>query len=83
MKKNTKIPADMQELYKQFRDDKEMFSFPEEWENDCAVIQQRKAKKDWIMFLFGTGLFFLTLLIQMVGKGFELTSLFVVCLSLI
>lgn len=77
MKKNTKIPADMQELYKQFRDDKEMFSFPEEWENDCAVIQQRKTKKDWIMFLFGTGLFFLILLVQMIGKGFELISMVV------
>ena len=67
----------MQELYKEFQNDKELFSFPEEWENDCAVIQQRKTKKDWIMFLFGTGLFFLVLLVQMIGKGFELISMVV------
>lgn len=78
MKKNAnKIPADMQELYKEFKNDKELFSFPEEWENDCALIQQRKTKKDWIMFLFGTGLFFLVLLVQMIGKGFELISMVV------
>lgn len=78
MKKNVnKIPADMQELYKEFQNEKELFSFPEEWENDCAVLQQRKTKKDWIMFLFGTGLFFLVLLVQMIGKGFELISMVV------
>ena len=79
MKKNVnKIPADMQELYKEFQNDKELFSFPEEWDDDFSVIKQQKARKDQIMILFGVGLIFLTLLIQMIGKGFELISLFVV-----
>lgn len=42
MKKNSKISADMQKLYKEFRNEKDLFQFPEEWENDILVIQQEK-----------------------------------------
>lgn len=45
MKKNSKIPADMQKLHKEFLKEKDLFQFPEEWENDIFVIQQEKAKR--------------------------------------
>lgn len=81
MKKNVnKIPADMQELYKEFKNDKELFSLPKEWDDDFSVMKRKEVRKDQMMFLLGIGLFFLTLLVQMIGKGFELISLFVVCL---
>ena len=35
----------MQKLYKEFRNEKDLFQFPEEWENDILVIQQEKTKE--------------------------------------
>ena len=48
MKKNSKIPADMQKLQKEFRNEKDLFQFPEEWENDILVIQQEETLSNQI-----------------------------------
>lgn len=53
MKKNSKISADMQKLQKEFRNEKDLFQFPEEWENDILVIQQEKTKRNRITFFLG------------------------------
>lgn len=66
MKKNSKIPADMQKLQKEFRKEKDLFQFPEEWENDILVIQQEKTKRNRITFFLVTCIIFSTFLIQMV-----------------
>lgn len=75
MKKNSKIPADMQKLHKEFLKEKDLFQFPEEWENDILVIQQEKAKKNRITFFLVTCIIFLTLLTQMFETGLEFLSL--------
>lgn len=75
MKKNSKIPEDMQKLYKEFRNEKDLFQFPEEWENDILVIQQKKAKKNWMTFFLVTCIIFLTLLTQMFEVGMKFLSL--------
>lgn len=74
MKKNSKIPEDMQKLYKEFRNEKDLFQFPEEWENDILVIQQKKAKNRMTFFLV-TCIIFLTLLTQMFEVGMKFLSL--------
>ena len=75
MKKNFKIPEDMQKLYKEFRNEKDLFQFPEEWENDILVIQQKKAKKNRMTFFLVTCIIFLTLLTQMFEVGMKFLSL--------
>lgn len=75
MKKNSKIPADMQKLHKEFLKEKDLFQFPEEWENDIFVIQQEKAKKNRITFFLVTCIIFLIFLIQMVEAGMQFLSL--------
>lgn len=75
MKKNSKIPADMQKLQKEFRNEKDLFQFPEEWENDIFVIQQEKAKKNRITFFLVTCIIFLIFLTQMVEAGMQFLSL--------
>lgn len=75
MKKNSKIPEDMQKLYKEFRNEKDLFQFPEEWENDILVIQQKKAKKNRMTFFLVTCIIFLTLLTQMFEVGMKFLSL--------
>lgn len=75
MKKNSKIPADMQKLQKEFRKEKDLFQFPEEWENDIFVIQQEKAKKNRITFFLVTCIIFLIFLTQMVEAGMQFLSL--------
>ena len=75
MKKNSKIPADMQKLHKEFLKAKDLFQFPEEWENDIFVIQQEKAKKNRITFFLVTCIIFLIFLTQMVEAGMQFLSL--------
>lgn len=75
MKKNSKIPEDMQKLYKEFRNEKDLFQFPEEWEDDILVIQQKKAKKNRMTFFLVTCIIFLTLLTQMFEVGMKFLSL--------
>ena len=75
MKKNSKIPADMQKLHKEFLKEKDLFKFPEEWENDIFVIQQDKAKKNRITFFLVTCIIFLIFLTQMVEAGMQFLSL--------
>ncbi len=75
MKKNSKIPADMQKLHKEFLKEKDLFQFPEEWENDIFVIQQEKAKKNRITFFLVTCIIFLIFLTQMVEAGMQFLSL--------
>lgn len=75
MKKNSKIPANMQKLHKEFRNEKDLFQFPEEWENDILVIQQEKAKKNRITFFLVTCIIFSTFLTQMVEAGMQFLSL--------
>ena len=75
MKKNSKIPEDMQKLYKEFRNEKDLFQFPEEWENDIIVIQQEKTKRNRITFFLVTCIIFLTFLTQMVEAGMKFLSL--------
>lgn len=75
MKKNSKIPVDMQKFYMEFRNEKDLFQFPEEWENDILVIQQEKAKKNRITFFLVTCIIFLTLLTQMFEVGMKFLSL--------
>ena len=75
MKKNSKIPADMQKLHKEFLKEKDLFKFPEEWENDIFVIQQEKAKKNRITFFLVTCIIFLIFLTQMVEAGMQFLSL--------
>lgn len=75
MKKNSKIPADMQKLHKEFLKEKDLFQFPEEWENDIFVIQQEKAKKNRITFFLVTCIIFLIFLTQMVETGMQFLSL--------
>lgn len=75
MKKNSKIPADMQKLHKEFLKEKDLFQFPEEWENDILVIQQEKAKKNRITFFLVTCIIFLIFLTQMVEAGMQFLSL--------
>ena len=75
MKKNSKIPADMQKLHKEFLKEKDLFQFPEEWENDILVIQQEKAKKNRITFFLVTCIIFSTFLTQMVEAGMQFLSL--------
>lgn len=75
MKKNSKIPADMQKLHKEFLKEKDLFQFPEEWENDIFVIQQEKAKKNRITFFLVTCIIFLIFLTQMVEAGMKFLSL--------
>lgn len=75
MKKNSKIPADMQKLYKEFRKEKDLFQFPEEWENDIIVIQQEKAKKNRTTFFLVICTIFLTFLTQMVEAGMKFLAL--------
>ena len=75
MKKNSKIPADMQKLQKEFRKEKDLFQFPEEWENDILVLQQEKAKKNRSTFFLVTCIIFSTFLTQMVEAGMQFLSL--------
>lgn len=75
MKKNSKIPADMQKLHKEFLKEKDLFQFPEEWENDIFVIQQEIAKKNRITFFLVTCIIFLIFLTQMVEAGMQFLSL--------
>lgn len=75
MKKNSKIPADMQKLHKESLKEKDLFQFPEEWENDIFVIQQEKAKKNRITFFLVTCIIFLIFLTQMVEAGMQFLSL--------
>lgn len=75
MKKNSKIPADMQKLHKEFLKEKDLFQFPEEWENDIFVIQQEKAKKNRITFFLVTCIIFLIFLTQMVEAEMQFLSL--------
>lgn len=75
MKKNSKISADMQKLHKEFLKEKDLFQFPEEWENDILVIQQEKAKKNRITFFLVTCIIFLIFLTQMVEAGMQFLSL--------
>ena len=75
MKKNSKISADMQKLHKEFLKEKDLFQFPEEWENDIFVIQQEKAKKNRITFFLVTCIIFLIFLTQMVEAGMQFLSL--------
>ena len=75
MKKNSKIPADMQKLHKELLKEKDLFQFPEEWENDIFVIQQEKAKKNRITFFLVTCIIFLIFLTQMVEAGMQFLSL--------
>lgn len=75
MKKNSKIPEDMQKLNMEFRNEKDLFQFPEEWENDILVIQQEKTKRNRITFFLVTCIIFSTFLIQMVEAGMQFLSL--------
>lgn len=75
MKKNSKIPADMQKSYMEFQNEKDLFQFPEEWENDILVIQQEKTKRTRITFFLVTCIIFLTLLTQMFEVGMKFLSL--------
>lgn len=75
MKKNSKIPEDMQKSYMEFQNEKDLFQFPEEWENDILVIQQEKAKKNRITFFLVTCIIFSTFLTQMVEAGMQFLSL--------
>lgn len=75
MKKNSKIPADMQKLHKEFLKEKDLFQFPEEWENDILVIQQEKTKRNRITFFLVTCIIFLIFLTQMVEAGMQFLSL--------
>lgn len=75
MKKNSKISVDMQKFYMEFRNEKDLFQFPEEWENDILVIQQKKAKKNRMTFFLVTCIIFLTLLTQMFEVGMRFLSL--------
>lgn len=75
MKKNSKISVDMQKFYMEFRNEKDLFQFPEEWENDILVIQQKKAKKNRMTFFLVTCIIFLTLLTQMFEVGMKFLSL--------
>lgn len=75
MKKNSKISADMQKLQKEFRNEKDLFQFPEEWENDILVIQQEKTKRNRITFFLVTCIIFSTFLIQVVEAGMQFLSL--------
>lgn len=75
MKKNSKLPADMQKLYKEFRKEKDLFQFPEEWENDIIMIQQEKTKGNRITFFLVTCIIFLIFLTQMVEAGMKFLSL--------
>ena len=75
MKKNSKIPEDMQKLSMEFQNEKDLFQFPEEWENDILVIQQEKTKRNWITFFLVICTIFLTLLAQMVETGLMFLSL--------
>ena len=65
----------MQKLSKEFRNEKDLFQFPEEWENDILVIQQEKAKKNRITFFLVTCIIFSTFLTQMVEAGMQFLSL--------
>lgn len=75
MKKNSKISADMQKLYREFRNEKDLFPFPEEWENDILVIQQEKTKRNRITFFLVICTIFLTFLTQMVEAGMKFLAL--------
>ncbi len=75
MRKNSKLPADMQKLYKEFRKEKDLFQFPEEWENDIIMIQQEKTKGNRITFFLVTCIIFLIFLTQMVEAGMKFLSL--------
>lgn len=75
MKKNSKIPEDMQAFYMEFRNEKDLFQFPEEWENDIIVIQHEKAKRNRITFFLVTCIIFLIFLTQMVETGMKFLSL--------
>ena len=75
MKKNSKLPADMQKLYKEFRKEKDLLQFPEEWENDIIMIQQEKTKGNRITFFLVTCIIFLIFLTQMVEAGMKFLSL--------
>lgn len=75
MKKNSKIPEDMQKSYMEFQNEKDLFQFPEEWENDIFVIQQEKTKRNRITFFLVTCIIFSTFLIQMVEAGMQFLSL--------
>lgn len=75
MKKNSKIPEDMQKSYMEFQNEKDLFQFPEEWENDIFVIQQEKTKRNRITFFLVICTIFLTLLTQMFETGLEFLSL--------
>lgn len=75
MKKNSKIPEDMQKLSMEFQNEKDLFQFPEEWENDILVIQQEKAKRTWITFFLVTCIIFSMLLAQVVETGLMFLSL--------
>lgn len=75
MKKNSKISVDMQKFYMEFRNEKDLFRFPEEWENDILVIQQKKTKKNRMTFFLVTCIIFLTLLTQMFEVGMKFLSL--------
>lgn len=65
----------MQKLQKEFRNEKDLFQFPEEWENDILVIQQEKAKKNRITFFLVTCIIFSIFLTQMVEAGMQFLSL--------
>lgn len=65
----------MQKLHKEFLKEKDLFQFPEEWENDIFVIQQEKAKKNRITFFLVTCIIFLIFLTQMVEAGMQFLSL--------
>lgn len=75
MKKNSKIPEDMQKSYMEFQNEKDLFQFPEEWENDIFVIQQEKTKRNRITFFLVTCIIFLIFLTQMVEAGMQFLSL--------
>lgn len=75
MKKNSKIPEDMQKSYMEFQNEKDLFQFPEEWENDIFVIQQEKTKRNRITFFLVTCIIFSTFLTQMVEAGMQFLSL--------
>ena len=65
----------MQKLHKELLKEKDLFQFPEEWENDIFVIQQEKAKKNRITFFLVTCIIFLIFLTQMVEAGMQFLSL--------
>ena len=65
----------MQKLYKEFRKEKDLFQFPEEWENDIIMIQQEKTKGNRITFFLVTCIIFLIFLTQMVEAGMKFLSL--------